>query len=159
MLTRWWRYADAASFPSPSTQSLEELSHEGLHCGSWVFIYLDFSRFPLMKHKGIIIAAFIMLTFPSSGCSRCNILLLLRSLDTISTPHLQFTVSPASIPCQAAYYGVTAKHILKISFASYRVLIYTPGARAAMWINCLAEGQKCWLIAWFEPRLSAWEFE
>ena len=27
-------------------------------------------------------------------------------------------------------------------FASYQVPIYTPGSRAAMWIKCLAEGQK-----------------
>ena len=30
----------------------------------------------------------------------------------------------------------------KITFASYRVPIYTPGWRAAMRIKCLAEGQK-----------------
>ena len=30
----------------------------------------------------------------------------------------------------------------QITFASYRVPIYTPGWRAAMWIKCLAEGQK-----------------
>ena len=29
----------------------------------------------------------------------------------------------------------------QITFASYRVPIYTPGWRAAMWIKCLAEGQ------------------
>ena len=32
--------------------------------------------------------------------------------------------------------------IPQITFASYRVPIYTPGWRAAMWIKCLAEGQK-----------------
>ena len=30
-----------------------------------------------------------------------------------------------------------------ITFASYRVPIYTPGWRAAMQIKCLAEGHKC----------------
>ena len=30
----------------------------------------------------------------------------------------------------------------QITFASYWVPIYTPGLRAAMWIKCLAEGQK-----------------
>ena len=30
----------------------------------------------------------------------------------------------------------------QIMFSSYRVLFYTPGWRAAMWIMCLAEGQK-----------------
>ena len=37
----------------------------------------------------------------------------------------------------------------------YRVPIYTPGSRAAMWINCLAEGQKCMAMMGFEPGLSA----
>ena len=50
--------------------------------------------------------------------------------------------SQGSIPCRAAYHGVTGTYILNISFASYRVPIYTPGWRAAMWIKCLAEGQK-----------------
>ena len=31
-------------------------------------------------------------------------------------------------------------HTHKMMFASFRVPIYTPGWRAAMWIKCLAEG-------------------
>ena len=33
----------------------------------------------------------------------------------------------------------------------------TPGSRAAMWIKCLAEGQKYRATVGFEPVLSAWE--
>ena len=36
----------------------------------------------------------------------------------------------------------------QITFASYRVPIYTPGLRAAMWIKCLAEGKKVPSNAW-----------
>ena len=39
----------------------------------------------------------------------------------------------------------------QITFASYRVPIYTPGWRAAMWIKCLAEGQKVPGIDGIEP--------
>ena len=42
-------------------------------------------------------------------------------------------------------------------FKSYWVPIYTLGSRAAMWINCLAEGQKRMAMVRFEPGLSAWE--
>ena len=38
-------------------------------------------------------------------------------------------------------YWRSGKYIHNISFTSYRVPIYTPGWRAAMWIKCLAEGQ------------------
>ena len=44
---------------------------------------------------------------------------------------------------------------IKSSTTSYRVPIYTPGSRAAMWINCLAEGQKCRGDGGI--RTSAWE--
>ena len=65
--------------------------------------------------------------------------------------------SQRSIPCWAAYHGITGKYILNISFESYWVPIYTPGLRAAMWINCLAVGQKCRAIAGIEPGLSTRE--
>ena len=39
----------------------------------------------------------------------------------------------------------------------YRVPHLTPGSRAAMWIKCLAEGQKCRATVGFGPGLSAWE--
>ena len=94
------------------------------------------------------------------GCNiaRRNILLLPWSLDTISRPYLQCTISTpqgaflAKLPIN---HGVTGKYILNISFASYWVRIYAPGSRVAMWINCLAEGQKCRAIAGIEPGLSA----
>ena len=92
----------------------------------------------------IIIAAFIMRTYPSSEDVQGNILLLPRSLDTISRPHLQCTSSTpkgaflAELPIVAC----SGKYIHNTSFTSYRVPIYTPGWRAAMWIKCLAEGQK-----------------
>ena len=41
-----------------------------------------------------------------------------------------------------------------VAFASYRVPTYTPGSRAAMWIKCLAEGQKYRGMAGIEPGLS-----
>ena len=45
-----------------------------------------------------------------------------------------------------------------IPFASYRVPIYTPGSRAAMWIiKCLAEGQRYRATVGIEHGLSAWE--
>ena len=39
----------------------------------------------------------------------------------------------------------------------YRVPIYTSGSRAAMWIKCLAEGQKYRATVDVETGLSAWE--
>ena len=45
---------------------------------------------------------------------------------------------------QSPFYRRTHANSTTIPFASYRVPIYTPGSRAAnaMWIKCLAEGQK-----------------
>ena len=37
-------------------------------------------------------------------------------------------------------------------FASYRAPIYTTEWRAAMWIKCLAEGQKCQALMETNPR-------
>ena len=45
----------------------------------------------------------------------------------------------------------SGKYIHNISFTSYRVPIYTPGWRAAMWIKCLAEEQKCQALTGMEP--------
>ena len=45
----------------------------------------------------------------------------------------------------------SGKYIHNISFTSYRVPIYTPGWRAAMWIKCLAEGQMCHALMGIEP--------
>ena len=43
-------------------------------------------------------------------------------------------------PLQERTHATSSKQ--QITFASCRVPIYTPGWRAAMWIKCLAEGQK-----------------
>ena len=63
--------------------------------------------------------------------------------------------SQGSILCRASYHGVTGKYmymyILNISFASYRVPIYTHGWRTAVWIKCLAEGQQCQTLTGIEP--------
>ena len=101
----------------------------------------------------IIIAAFIMRTYPSIEDVQGATVLLPRSLDTISRPHLQCTISTpkGAIPCRAAYIGVSGKYIHNISFTSYRVPIYTPGWRAAMWIKCVAEGQKCQALTGSNP--------
>ena len=45
----------------------------------------------------------------------------------------------------------SGKYVHNTSFTSYRVPIYTPGWRAAMWIKCLAEGQKCQAWTGIEP--------
>ena len=59
--------------------------------------------------------------------------------------------SQESTPCRAAYRGVTCKYIHSISFTSYRVPIFTPGWRAAMWIKCISEGQNCQALMGIEP--------
>ena len=56
--------------------------------------------------------------------------------------------SQGSIPCRAAYQANT---YTTLSFTSYRVPIYAPGWRAAMWIKCLGEGQKCQALTGIEP--------
>ena len=49
------------------------------------------------------------------------------------------------------YRQIHTQHILHIL---YRVPIYTPGWRAAMWIKCLAERQKCQALTGIEPATS-----
>ena len=76
-----------------------------------------------------------------------------RSLDSISILHSEYTFSTH---WGAFWLGTTSGahtcHIKRqITFASYRVPIYTPGWRAAMWIECLAEGQKCRALKGIEP--------
>ena len=66
----------------------------------------------------------------------------------ISMPHLYSAQFP--LPGEHSLPGIAAcdngagkfKHN-HLSHPTGRVLIYTPESRAAMWINCLAEGQKC----------------
>ena len=71
--------------------------------------------------------------------------LLPRSLDTFQcrTYSAQFPLpGEHSLPGIAACDNGSGK-FKQLSVTSYQVPIYTPGSRAAMWINCLAEGQKC----------------
>ena len=74
------------------------------------------------------------------------------ALQCIITPVTGFNINPALIVhllnswgafWLGATSGVHTCHIMQhITFASYRVPIYTPGWRAAMWIKCLAKWQK-----------------
>ena len=73
--------------------------------------------------------------------------------NSVLPPVTEFYINPALIVhllnslrsiLPGATSGVHTCQIKRqITFASYRVAIYTPGWRAAMWIRCLAEGQKC----------------
>ena len=84
------------------------------------------------------------------------------ALQIIITPVIGFINIPAlmmctsSTPWGACWPGAIFRHSQcqinqQISFASYRVPIYTPGSRAAMWIKCLAEGQNCRVVTGIEP--------
>ena len=74
------------------------------------------------------------------------------ALQCIITPVTGFNINPAlivhllnspgSILARCYFRGAHMPHHATITFESYRVPIYTPGWRAAMWIKCLAEGQK-----------------
>ena len=98
--------------------------------------------------------------FSRKAQSAYSILLLPQSLDTFQcrTYSAQFPLpGEHSLPGIAACDNGACK--FKHNHLSHPtgVPIYTPGSRAAMWINCLAEGQKCMAIVRFEPGLSAWE--
>ena len=76
------------------------------------------------------------------------------ALQCIITPvngyNFQWTnLAPWGASTKSAYNIVATAILHIISFTSYRVPIYTPGSRAAMWIKCLAEGQKCDGLAGF----------
>ena len=81
---------------------------------------------------------------------------MFKALHTIITPFVGCNFktalrvhkfhSPGSVPLLSCLSWRYRQILLNISFASYRIPIYTLGSRAAMWINCLAEGQKCWAI-------------
>ena len=64
----------------------------------------------------------------------------------ISMPHLYSAQFPLprehSLPGIAAYNGAGIFKHNNLSPPTGSPF-YTPGSRAAMWINCLAEGQKC----------------
>ena len=53
--------------------------------------------------------------------------------------------APSQLPGEHSRQALTCQIKRQITFASYRVPIYTPGLRAAMWIKCLAElkDKKC----------------
>ena len=59
-----------------------------------------------------------------------------------SALRVHFLHSLGSIPASRRFTGAHNANSTTITFASYRVPIYTPGWRAAMWIKGLAEGQK-----------------
>ena len=89
----------------------------------------------------IIIAALIKRTFQPSELHTIITLVTGYNFKTALNFH-----SPGSIPCRAANHGATGKCILHIHTWIFCILPgphFTPGSRAAMWINCLAEGQKC----------------
>ena len=93
----------------------------------------------------IIIAAFIMRTYPSSEDVQGATYYyypgrLIQFQDR--TCSAQFPL-PREHSLPSCLSWRSGKYIHNISFTSYRVPIYTPGWRAAMWIKCLAEGQKC----------------
>ena len=117
-------------------------------------------------HYCNFMTAFVMRTFPSSadvqGATYFYYPVVGYNFKTALTVH-NFH-SQGSIACRAAYHGVTGKYIHNISFTSYRVPIYTPrflhilpvpiytpGWRAAMWIKCFAEGQKCQALTGIKP--------
>ena len=68
-----------------------------------------------------------------------------------SALRVHFLHSLGSIPASRRFTGAHNANSTTITFASYRVPIYTPGWRAAMWIKCLAEGQKCRALTGIEP--------
>ena len=74
------------------------------------------------------------------GCSRRNILLLLRSLDTISRPHLQYTISTpkgaflVELP-MVAFRQIHTQHILHI----------LPGTHLYTWVKSSnVDKVSCW---------------
>ena len=68
-----------------------------------------------------------------------------------SALRVHFLHSLGSIPASRSFTGAHNANSTTITFASYQVPIYTPGWRAAMWIKCLAEGQKCRALTGIEP--------
>ena len=78
--------------------------------------------------------------FIHRGCSRRNILLLPQSLDKFQDHTYRGTISHSqgAFLTKLSIMAFQANTYSNISFA-YRVPIYTPGWRAAMWIKCLAE--------------------
>ena len=101
----------------------------------------------------IIIAAFIMRTYPSSEDVQGATYYYypgrwIQFQDR--TYRAQFPL-PREHSLPSCLSWRSGKYIHNISITSYRVPIYTPGWRAAMWIKCLAEGQKCQALTGIEP--------
>ena len=71
--------------------------------------------------------------------------------------HSALSPLPGEHSGQAPFYRHAHANSTTIKFGSYQLHIYIPGARAAMWIKCLAEGQKYQTIMGIEPRLSGRE--
>ena len=56
--------------------------------------------------------------------------------------HSALSPLPGEHSGKSPFYKHIHANSTTIPFASYRDPIYTPGSRSAMWIKCLAEGQK-----------------
>ena len=101
----------------------------------------------------IIIAAFIMRTYPSSEDVQGATYYYYTGHWIHFEDHTYITQFPLprehSVPSCLSWRS--GKYIHNISFTSYRVPIYTPGWRAAMWIECLGEGRKCQALTRIEP--------
>ena len=76
--------------------------------------------------------------------------------------HTQFCTQSALSPLPGEHSGQSPfyrRAQCQLNHNSVRILPgphLTPGSRAAMWIKCLAEGQKYQATVGFEPILSAW---
>ena len=81
----------------------------------------------------------------------------LRTLLSCENSHSGLSPFPGEYSAQLPFYRCAHANSITIPFASYWVPTYTPGSRAAMWIKCLAEGHKYWVMAGTEPGLSEWE--
>ena len=72
------------------------------------------------------------------------------NFKTALTVHNIFTHKGAFL-AELPIVELQANHIHSISFTSYRVPIYTPWWRAAMWIKWVTEGQMYQALTWIEP--------
>ena len=120
-----------------------------------------FCVFPSTRSQGIVLNnnnRFLYSAFPNydQSASQCIITPVIGFRHN-SVLRVHFLHSLGSIPASRRFTGAHNANSTTIPFASYRVPIFTPGSRAAMWIKCLAEGQKYRAAVGFEPGLSAWE--
>ena len=106
-----------------------------------------------INNNKIIIAAFIMRTYPSSEDVQGATFYYypgrwIQFQDRTYSAQFPLPMEHSLPSCLSWRSG---KYIHNTSFTSYRIPIYTPGWRAAMWIKCLAEGQKCQAWTGIEP--------